>query len=412
MDYGSPVRLAPVRLVMVFIALTVFAQDPSDTLAKTRDKILSAAPRSRAHACIETIDRSYFSRYNYNPLSSTPSCERLSADRKKGRPKLRLDSTDRLRVQVTLTQGREIYSWTEPGAFSRSVEEILQWGPIGTGAFAANLLDIFADPSVRFRILDEKEQSLEFGFRVPIEASHLIVRAGTEWRAAGYEGSLSIDPRSLELTRFTMESGELPPETTMCEVSTTNEYQGDHSAGLLLPRVSRSHHIMRDSTEAERVTTFSNCHELTASSYAREPDGDLELPERIPFELALTAPIDTASAAAGDIVSARFTKPVLSSKLRVPIGSSTVTGRILRMEHRLVPKEDFVVSIAFDRVQVGGTALRLHARSDGKASLVLTESREVWPQGTFVFVPGRNSRYVIPAGYTSKWWTTAPASPK
>jgi len=188
------------------MALPVFAQDPSDTLAKARDKILSAVPGSPAHTCIETIDRSYFSRYNYNPLSSTPSCERLSADRKKGRSRLRLDATDRLRVEVTMTQGREIYSWTGPGAFSRSVEDILQWGPIGTGAFAANLLDIFTDPSVRFRVLDEKEQSLEFGFRMPIEASHLIVKAGTEWRAAGYEGSLSMDPRSLELSRFTLES--------------------------------------------------------------------------------------------------------------------------------------------------------------------------------------------------------------
>ena len=90
------------RLAAGFIAMAVFAQDPSDTLAKARDKMLLEVPSSPKYTCVETIDRSYFSRYSYNPLSSSPSCERLSADRKKGRSKLRLDATDRLGVSVEL----------------------------------------------------------------------------------------------------------------------------------------------------------------------------------------------------------------------------------------------------------------------------------------------------------------------
>jgi hypothetical protein len=62
-------------------------------------------PSTRKYTCVETVDRSYFSRNNYNPLASAPPCERLSAERKKGRPELRLDATDRLRVEVTVTQG-------------------------------------------------------------------------------------------------------------------------------------------------------------------------------------------------------------------------------------------------------------------------------------------------------------------
>ena len=49
-----------------------------------------------------------------------------------------------------------------------------------------------------------------------------------------------------------MESEELPPQTKMCEVSTTNEFQGENTLGLLLPTVSRSHDIMRDTTETDR----------------------------------------------------------------------------------------------------------------------------------------------------------------
>ena len=139
-----------------------------------------------------------------------------------------------------------------------------------------------------------------------------------------------------------MESEELPRETSMCEMSTTNEYQGEKTVGLLLPHVSRSHNIMRDGTESEWVTTFSNCHESTASSSSHS-DADAVLPGRIRFELALATPIDARSAAAGDVISAQLITPILRSKsssILAPAGS-TVTGRIVRLEHHFVPMQYF-----------------------------------------------------------------------
>jgi hypothetical protein len=185
MDYRRPVRLA-----VSFIAIAIFAQDASDLLEKARDKLLPALPSGPKYVCDETIDRSYFS-HNHSSLFR-PSCEQLSIDRKKG-GRRRLDATDRLRVAVTVAQDREIYSWPGPGVFSRSVEEILRWGPIDTGAFSMYLTDIFTNPSVRFRIIDEPGTALEYGFRVPLEGSHLVVRGGAEWRPAGYDGTVSID---------------------------------------------------------------------------------------------------------------------------------------------------------------------------------------------------------------------------
>ena len=166
-----------------------------------------------------------------------------------------------------------------------------------------HLMDIFTDPSVRFRLIGEDEQTLNYGFRVPLGASQLIIRAGTAWRPSGYDGTLSIDRNSMEIGQFTMETEELPRQTSMCEMSTTNEYQGEKPVGLLLPHVSRSHNIMRDGTESEWVTTFSNCHESTAPSSSHSDAGAV-LPGRLRFELALAAPIDARSAAAGDVISA------------------------------------------------------------------------------------------------------------
>ena len=402
MDYGEPLKRA-----IGIIAIAAFAQDPSETLERARVKMLSEVPSRPRYSCIETIARKYFSREV--PSIPLPSCERLSADRKKGRTKFRLDATDRLRVEVAVTEGREIYSWTRPGSFSHSVEEILQFGPIGTGAFAVHLIDIFSNPSVRFRVLPEGDKILEYGFRVPIEASRLFVRAGGEWRPTGYNGSFTIDPTSMEMRRFKMESDELPSYTSLCEVSTENEYQGEKTLGLLLPSVSRSHDILRDSTETEQVTTFSDCHEAAASSSEGEPAADLALPEQT-FELALSTPIDTASAAAGDMISAQLTEPIWqpkSLKVLVP-GGSTVTGRIVHMEHRFYPENYFVVSMAFDRLQVDGMLFKIRVKSDGKTrghtryEPNSAGANPEWPMGTFTF-PAKTSQYVIPAGFLSKW---------
>jgi len=386
-----------VKRAIGLIAIAAFAQDPLETLQRARDKMLSEIPTR--YTCVETIDRSYFSRRSL--LSSPPSCERLSADHKAGRTKLRLDATDRLRVEVAVTQGNEIYSWTRPASFSYSLEQVLQFGPTGTGAFAAHLIDIFSNPSVRFRTLEEGGENLEYAFRVPIEASHLLIKAGAQWRPSGYSGSFTIDPRSLEMRRFTMESDELPPETSLCEVSTTSEYQEEKTLGLLLPSVSRSHDILRDGTETDFVTTFSDCREAQPLPSARETAQDLALPEET-FELALLTPIDPATAAAGDAISARLTEPILgpkSSEVLAPAGS-TVTGRIVQMEHRRFPRGYFVVSMAFDRVQAGGKFFKLRIKSNGNRAATNPE----WPMGTFFF-PAKNSRYVIPAGFRSKWFT-------
>jgi hypothetical protein len=395
MDHGEPVRRA-----IGLIAITALAQDPSAILEEARNKMLAEIPTRPHYTCIETIDRSYFSRRSL--LASPPSCERLSADRKQGRAKLRLDATDRLRVEVAVIQGSEIYSWTGPASFSYSLDQILQFGPTGTGAFAAHLLDIFSNPSVRFQTLEQGGENLAYAFRVPIEASRLVIKAGTQWRPAGYSGSFDIDRSSLEMRRFTMQSDELPPETSLCEVSTTNEYQAEKTLGLLLPSVSRSHDILRDATETDSVTAFSDCRESAPPPSVRETAQDMALPQQT-FELALLTPIDTATAAAGDIILAQLIEPILrpkSSQVLAPAGS-TVTGRIVQMEHRVFPRDYFVVSMAFDGVQAGGKFFKLRIKSDGNRAPANPE----WPMGTFTF-PAKNSRYVIPAGFKSKWAST------
>ena len=198
----------------------------------------------------------YFSRQN--ATASPGSCETISAERKNGRNKLQLDIIDRLRVEVTLNNAGETYSWTGPGGFSRNIDETLQSGDIGTGVLGAQLGIVLGNPLVRFRLLSQNDNSLDFGLRVSLEASSYVVRADTQWRETGYDGSLSIDPTSLVLKRMTIQTEELPKETSLCEASTTLEYPAGNE-GVLLPKAARTRDLKRDTRETEGEVTLSEC---------------------------------------------------------------------------------------------------------------------------------------------------------
>jgi hypothetical protein len=143
----------------------------------------------------------------------------------------------------------------------------------------------------------------------------------------------------------------------------------------------------------------------------------LVLPIGLPITLALTAPIDTDTAAAGDIVSAKVVKAVRrlgATQDLIPAGA-IARGRIARLERHIFPEPYFVIAISFNRVELNGVsspfAARLEPNNDIAPGLRLDASSrarglEFWDIGTFVF-PGSKSRYVLPAGYESKWFTLA-----
>src|SRR5271167_389519 len=179
MENGHTVKARELVVVSMMLLNAQASTDPAELLEQARDKLVARLPPV-GYACVATIDRSYFSRQN--PTAGPTSCEKISADRRNRRGKLRLDKTDRLRLEVTLKSGGETYSWTGPSGFSGNIDEILQSGPTGTGELGTQLGIILGNPLVRFRLLDQNDKSLEFGFRVPLEASSYFVRAGTQWR--------------------------------------------------------------------------------------------------------------------------------------------------------------------------------------------------------------------------------------
>jgi hypothetical protein len=403
------------RRAVWFVALLAFAQDPAGTLEKARQKILPKLTGLPKIVCVETIDRRYFPRDQPGPA---PACETISLDRKKGRNPPKLGYTDRVRVAVTLTEDREIYSWTGREPVSYSVEDILHPGPIGTGTFAGHLLDVFTNPAVQFRLLEEGAEALEYGFRVPVEASHYLVGAGGGWVETGYSGSLRIQRASQSISRFTMLTNELPPETSMCETSTVLEFAD--RPGWLMPATSTAHDVMRDASEADSVTTISDCREATALAPARAQGAGQALAAGIELTMVIDTPFDSELTAAGDTISATIKEAHLEgtkdAKFAWLVGA-TVSGRITRVEHRL-PRL-FVFSVAFETLDVKGVISPFYAKliHVPPFAMFLVKDKSTSPSAsghgrkdwsaTFI-IDSRASHYVLRAPFESKWLTTAP----
>jgi hypothetical protein len=406
------------KLAIGLLATAALAQDAATALEQARDKVIAESTKLPRYVCVETIDRSYYSRNA--TAGGAPSCEKLVLDRKRGRDSLKLEKTDRLRVAVALRGGREMYSWTGAAPYTHGAEDVLNGGPIGTGPFAAYLLQVFTDPSVRFRLLGEPAETVEYGFRVPLEAGLHLVLGDRGWAPSGFSGSLRIDARSLAVSRLEVETDELPAESGMCEESTVVAFGDD-----LLRTESLAHLVMRDGTVSERAATLSDCREAEIAAPSPPYEG-APVPKDLHLHLELDRQIDTRVAAAGDPISATvaetgivpgdghlFGEAHLERKIDA---GSKVSGRIVQMTHA---GRYFFIGVAFDTLEEKGVRRPFYARlvSGPRAVDKALEGNKLtghgmanWPHGTFAFRGvTEGQRYVVPAGFQSVWITVDPS---
>lgn len=147
------------------------------------------------------------------------------------------------------------------------------------------------------------------------------------------------------------------------------------------------------------------------------------LPRGLELTLALTTPIDSGTAAAGDLISAKIVHAVHaagSKEILIPAGA-VAHGRILQMRHQY-KTASFELLIRFDSLERNGSATPLPVRLDrdlkpakGRtANGFATRGTEFSlpppsgdPASWFTFA-ATGARYVMPAGTESKWVTVNP----
>lgn len=426
----------PRACLLAAVAATLLAQqpaDPTERLAKARALLVARASRLPDYTCVQTVDRQYFTHLHPQTPHTQPTCATITAENQRKGHNPTLASTDRLRLDVKVSHGNEIGTWAGASQFgSRSVFDLIGGGPYGTGMLGTLIGDTFENGGATYQYLGEDTTNgtrlAAYSFQVPVDSSHYRVKAcfcdtpsaspGRDWTTTPFSGVFWLDPDTLELRRLTVQASHLSPETGICEAVTTIDYQKVPvgTGEFLLPRQSVIRVVSRDANESQSTAVYSGCREYLGEAAIRFDDAPAEelakeklpaipvtaapLPAGISFSLALTSPIDTDTAAAGDIVTAKLRKPIgTSDEVLAPAGAM-VQGRIVQMQHTLRWPRHFTIAIRLEKLEVGGVSRPLYAIGDAPA----------WKSPLVAAFEFRTSRshYVVPAGDESNWVTVAP----
>jgi len=424
--------------------------ESSALLTRALEKLAGTTRRLLKYTCLETINRTYYidpesKKISPNAMTQAPaeSCDNKGFSKD---AHLALEAEDRLRLEVAVSGGSEIHSWAAANRFdSRSIFQMVSTGPISTGAFGTWLVDIFENKGTQYKFVSRKKDGardvFEYSFEVAKDVSHYAVRAGNDWMVTAYHGSFEVYSATAELARLIVETAQLPPETQMCRARSDTDYHyvliGDGQ--YLVPRKSAFDTLSPNASETHSVTTFSACHEFTAeSSLVLDDEASTGAAKAAPkvtgplqpglaLTLALLAPIDTRSAAAGDAVSAKVTSAVRapgSKEILIPAGA-IAHGRILQMRHQYNTSQ-YVFSIRYDTLEQKGEVTPLAIELDRELKMEKAHEKSglakrgieftlpppvaTRESGGWFAVPAGIGGYVMPAGFESKWTTVAAAA--
>jgi hypothetical protein len=356
--------------------------DANPLLLEVRKKVMLTVNRLPKYMCMETVDRSTF-----RPKAKVKqvSCDDLANLRKRPDWSVRKETSDRLRLDVAILGDSEMFSWAGEARFrDRSLADLVRRGATSTGAFVSFLNSIFGTGAANFTYSGDVEADgralVAFAYRVPLERSRYRLEDKWYGGIVAYNGAFLVDPKTFDLVRLTVHADGIPPELNVCGAVTTLEYGSVrlHNSAFLLPKEVRLQAINADGNESENRTVFSGCHEFLAESSLKFDEAAetvqgaaqttvpkaLALLPGLPFRLALTQPIDTATAAAGDPIKAKLAIPIKDkhSGVIVPAGTA-VTGRIVQIERRYGPVfESLTLAFKLESVEANTVSQPFDAR--------------------------------------------------
>jgi hypothetical protein len=351
--------------------------DPARVLLHVRQNVVATIQRLPKYVCTLTVDRTRYEpsnpEFGAESKRGPRSCDEGTADARRGTWKRYPSSSDRLRLDVAVNHEsaveNEMYSWAGEDRFSdRDLFDLVPQGAISSGSFTSMLTSIFGNDTATFSYHGDNKVSgklfSEFGFRIPQEKSHYLYIFGEAKQRVpmAYDGTFLVDLEKSDLMRLNLRTGQLPPQTGSCEVSQSLNYSRVqlNDSEFLLPSDIRVVSIHTDGSVAENHMQFSACHEFHSDISVRYgTDGPREastpepaaapttsvpsLPPGLPFKVLFTDRIDTATAAAGDVIHGRLKTAIrdTSEKVLVPEGTD-VAGRILSITHYFHPERTFM----------------------------------------------------------------------
>lgn len=372
---------------MISLALAFLwagSADPAASLMRVLEKVRADLRRMPNYTCVETLTREF-----YRPIAPVKrSCEVLLPMKQAPTLDMKLLPwyTDRLRLEVGLSQKGEIRAWAGASQFEdTAIDRVVPNGPAGTGMFGSFLGSIFDQDVRAFQFLRELTVDgrlrLKYAFSVPESDSNYKVKIGNSWATTAYHGTIEVDPETSEVTRIQVQTAILPPAAGTCQ--TTSDLSiaatpiGDWSFPLTV--AARQHFVASDGGEAVNTTKFSNCREYRGDSTVRfgteenrtggptgraVPAAPKPIPGGLTFSLRLIGAIDGSTAAAGDRFTARLGSSIREFGHTFAPAGAKVEGRLLRVQQYHGKNGELVVVLRPEWVEVRGVRIPLAARQD------------------------------------------------
>jgi hypothetical protein len=337
------------------------AAPPLEDLKRKLLEELAAVPN---YTCTETIERSH------------------RASRKH---RFKLD--DRVRLEIAVVEGREVFGW--PGGEKIAEADITRLVPgfIGSGDFLSQVRRVLTSSATTFTPAGSAARNgravLRYDYRVPKHASGWSLRTPAAASpdssvlevVVGYSGSLWVDGQSLDLLELTISADDLPPWLEISSLLRTVFYRrvGIGASNYVLPGRTEMLTAAASGEAWKNLGRFEDCRQYTAESVLRfdvpeestsagvsrasPPPGIL--PPEFEAELSLETPIDSGSAAAGDVITARLLNAItLEGHPVVPRGSLFL-GRIAQLG---LGSGTPYVNLKFTSINGNGARIDLSAR--------------------------------------------------
>jgi hypothetical protein len=362
---------------LAFLPFLLHAQtvDPQTLLDHVRSKVAAAVQRAPRYTCTETIERFWYA----NRKIVRPGCDSGHPPEIKERNLVR---SDRLRLDVAVGSGQEIFTWHGQKNFqTEEIDKLVTAGPVSSGNYFAFLSSIFLDggAAVDFRGLRQEadKQVAVFGYAVPAEESHFETRTDSGKAVMAYHGDFSVDPATTDLQRLSIITTNMPESAFVCGFSSETNYTVTLLNGkpFLLPAKVVMDLLYQDRERARTVTLYRQCHEFLAESVLSFDESPAKaapavprpvgaLPAGLTLHIRIRSEIDLKTAWAGDPVQGELTANVVNSQGELLIPKQTaVQGLLLRVETSHRPSQPYTLALQFQNLSVAGVDFPLHLKS-------------------------------------------------
>ena len=301
---------------------------------------------------------------------------------------LHVDTLERLRLQVAIIGGKEVFSWPGAAPFERiDPHDIVGGGLTGTGDFEGFSHAVLGSDIPEFTTGEEEldggvQRAIRYEYRVPLKNSGYRLHAGIDSAIVDYGGAFWVEPASEHVLALEViadiRRNNIPETLDISSAKTRLEYQyirsGAGAEEFPFPAASTltvSH--LRASTVTSNRIQFSGCREYKSDSSIHFSDASSSvlsetptlakqapLPGALTLDLALDAPIRVASSAAGDAITATLLRPVKVGSMVIPKGAK-VSGRVLLFETDL-EKNTTHLRLGFSHLESGGKLFPFRAR--------------------------------------------------